>query len=98
MLHIISNLPISPSFLDNANSGDTVIFTGNAIFAVKQNNLGTEKTLTQKAFSHINLCVCKADLLIKNISNSELWRGVAVIDEDQYKNATKDYFVIKSCN
>ena len=97
MLHVISNLPISPSFLDIANSGDTVIFTGNAIFAVKQNNLDTE-TLTQKAFSHINLCVRKADLLIKNISNSELWHGVTVIDEDQYKNATAESFVIKSCN
>lgn len=97
MLHVISSFPLSPSFLNNTHSGDTVIFTGNAIFAVKQTNPGTE-SLTQKAFSHINLCVRKADLLIKNISNGELLRGVAIIDEDQYKNATSEEFAIKSCN
>ena len=98
MLHIINSFPIPAALLDRTNSGDTVIFTGNAVLAVKQNKLNTEKTLTQKAFGHINLCVRKADLLIKNISISELWRGVAVIDEDQYKNAATDYFVVKSCN
>ena len=97
MLHVVSSFPLSTSFLTNTHSGDTVIFTGNAICAVKQNNLDTE-SLTQKAFSHINLCVRKADLLIKNISNSELLRGVAVIDEEQYKNATSEELVIKSCN
>ncbi len=98
MLHIISNLPISPSFLEKTSSGDTVIFTGNAIFAVKQNSSDTEKTLTQKTFNHINLCVRRADLLIKNISNSELWHSVAIIDEDQYKNVTSECFAVKSCN
>lgn len=96
MLHIVSNFPISPSFLENTHSGDTIIFTDNAIFAVKHNNL--ETTLTQKAFSHINVCVRKADLLIKNISNSELLRGVTIIDEAQYLYATAEDFVIKSCN
>jgi len=97
MLHIISNLPISPSFLENTHSGDTVIFTDNAIFAVKQHNPEIA-TLTQKAFRHINLCVRKADLLIKDISNSELLRGVTILDETQYINATAEDFVIKSCN
>ncbi len=97
MLHIISNFPLSPSFLNNTNSGDTVIFTGNAILAVKQTTMAAEK-LTQKAFSHINLCVRKADLLITNISNSELLRGVVIIDEDQFKYASDEDFAIKSYN
>jgi len=97
MLHIISTFPLSRSFLENTNSGDTVIFTDNAIFAVKQKNFETE-TLTQKAFSHINLCVRKADLIIKNISNSELIRSVTIIDEIQYKNVTSEDLAIKSYN
>jgi len=95
MLHIISSLPLSPSFLDNAHSGDTVIFTDTAILALKQSNA---ESFTHKAFSHINLCVRKADLMIKNISNSDLLRGVAVIDETQFENATSEYFAVKSCN
>lgn len=97
MLHIISSLPISPSLLEKTSSGDTVIFTDSAIFAVKQNNSETE-TLIQKTFSHINLCVRKADLLIKNISNSELLRGVTIIDEAQFKSATTEDCAIKSYN
>ena len=97
MLHIINSFPISPSFLDNTHSGDSIIFTENAVFAAKQDNIGTE-SLTQKAFSHINLYVRKADLLIRNISNKELFRGVIIIDDIQYENATSQYFAIKSYN
>jgi len=95
MLHIISNLPLSPSFLENTHSGDTVIFTDNAIVALKQSNA---ESFAQKAFSHINLCVRKADLIIKNISNTDLLRGVAIIDESQFENATSEYFAVRSSN
>ena len=97
MLHIISTLPLSPSFTTNTHTGDTVIFTDDAILAVKKNNLDIER-LTKKAFNHINLCVRKADLIIKNISNHELLRGVTIIDEFQFRNASSESFVVKSYN
>ncbi len=97
MLHIISNLPLSPVFIENTHSGDTIIFTDDAVLAVQQNNIDPE-SLTQKALSHINLYVRKADLLIKNISKSELLRGVVIIDESQFKAATAKEFAIKSYN
>ena len=97
MLHIINNFPISPSLLDCTHTGDTVIFTDNAVFAAIHENIENE-SLTKKTFSHINLCVRKADLLIRNISNSDLLQGVAIIDDMQYKNAISEDFMIRSCN
>ena len=97
MLHIINCFPISPSFLDNTHYGDSVIFTDNAVFAAKQSSIET-KSLTQKEFSHINLYVRKADLLIRDIPNKELYRGVVIIDDMQYENAISQDFAIKSCN
>lgn len=97
MLHIINSFPISHSFFDSTNMGDTVIFTDNAVLAVKQENIETE-SFSKKAFDHINLCVRKADLLIRNISNQDLLRGVVVIDETQYKDVLSEDFVFKSCN
>lgn len=97
MLHIIDNFPISPVFLDQTQSGDTVIFTDNAVLAVKQGNI-EDKPLLKKTFSHINLYVRKTDLLIRNISNKDLFRGVTVIDEFQYENAISQDFALKSYN
>ncbi|MCK5190149.1 MAG: hypothetical protein KAR12_08860 [Methylococcales bacterium] len=97
MLHIINNFPISPSLLDFTHSGDTVIFTDNAVFAATHESIEKEPIM-QKTFSHINLCVRKADLLIRNISNKELLRGVTIIDDMQYKNAISEDFMIRSCN
>jgi sulfur relay protein TusB/DsrH len=97
MLHIINSVPISSSFFEHAHSGDTVIFTDNAVLAVKQDYFDTE-SLAQKTFSHINLCVRKADLLIRNISNADLLRNVVIIDETQYEFALSQSFAIRSCN
>ncbi|MCK4841620.1 MAG: hypothetical protein KAT04_07020 [Methylococcales bacterium] len=97
MLHIINSLPNSASFLNNARSGDTVIFTENAVLAAKQGYFDIE-SLTQKALDHINLYVRKADLLIQDISISELIRGVIVIDDMQYQSAITQNFAIKSYN
>ena len=97
MLYIINSLPISRSFLDNTHSGDSVIFTDNAVFAAKQENIETV-SFTDKTLSHINLYVRKADLLIRNISNKELFRGVIIIDDMQYESAISQDFAIKSYN
>jgi sulfur relay protein TusB/DsrH len=97
MLHIINNFPLSSSFIDSANSGDTVIFTENAVLAVKQENIEKE-SLVLRSLSHINLYVRKADLILRNISNNELLRGVIIIDDLQFKNAISQDFAIRSCN
>ncbi len=97
MLHIINNFPLSSSFIDSANSGDTVIFTENAVLAVKQENIEKE-SLVLRSLSHINLYVRKADLILRNISSNELLRGVIIIDDLQFKNAISQDFAIRSCN
>ena len=97
MLHIINSFPISPSRLNFTHSGDTVIFTDNAVFAATHKNIEKE-AITQNTFSHINLCVRKADLLIRNISKKELLRGVTVIDDTQYENALSEDTMVRSCN
>lgn len=97
MLHIINNFPISSSFFEQTHSGDSVIFTNNAVLAVKQEYFDKE-SLAQKTLSHINLYVRKADLLLRNISNSDLLRNVIIIDDIQYELALSQCFAIKSCN
>lgn len=97
MLHIINSFPISSALLDFTHSGDTVIFTDNAVFAAIHENIKKEPK-TQKTFSHINLCVRKADLLIRNISTKELLRGVAIIDDMQFESAISEDSMVRSSN
>ena len=98
MLHIIDNFPIQQSFLQSTHSGDTVILKDNAVYAAKQENL-KEATMTRRTFAHLNLCVSKADLLLRNISDRELIRGVAVIDSfDEYQEYLAQNIAVKSCN
>ena len=97
MLHIIDNFPIQPSFLQSTHSGDTVLLKDNAVYAAKQENL--KEAMTRRTFAHLNLCVSKADLLLRNISNNELIRGVAVIDSfDEYQEYLAQNIAVKSCN
>ena len=97
MLHIIDNFPIQHSFLQSTHSGDTVILKDNAVYAVKQENL--KEAMTKRTFAHLNLCVSKTDLLLRNISNNELIRGVAVIDSiDEYQEYLVQNIAVKSCN
>jgi len=96
MLHIIDNFPIQHSFLEQTHSGDTIILKDNAVYAAKQENL---KECLKRTFSHLNLCVSKTDLLLRNISNRELVRGVAVLDSlDDYQDYLAQNIVMKSCN
>ncbi|WP_031433864.1 DsrH/TusB family sulfur metabolism protein [Methylomarinum vadi] len=96
MLHIIDQFPISPETLAHTTTGDTVIFTDNAVYAVKQSDI--EKTLLEKTYTHINLCVRKADLLLRNISNRDLFRGVAVLDDSDYQSALQQEPAVRSWN
>ena len=93
MLHIIDNFPIQHSFLATTHSGDTVILKDNAVYAAKQENLA------KRSFAHLNICVSKADLLLRNISNRDLIRGVSVIDDfDEYQDYLTQNIAIRSCN
>lgn len=97
MLHIIDNFPIQRSFLDQLNSGDTIILKDNAVYAAKQENL--KENLTKRTFAHLNLCVSKADLLLRNISNRDLARGVAILDNfDDYQDYLTQNIAMRSCN
>jgi len=97
MLHIVNNFPIQHSFLETTHSGDTVILKDDAVYAAKRDNL--QEYLTRRTFSHLNLCVSKADLLLRNISNNELIRGVSVIDSmDEYQEYLTQNIAVKSCN
>ena len=97
MLHIINIFPIQHSFLETTHSGDTVILIDNAVYAAKQENL--KECLTKRTFAHLNICVSKADLLLRNISNHELIRGVAIIDSlDESQDYLAQNIAIKSCN
>ncbi len=95
MLHIIDQFPVSQASLEKTATGDTILFTENAVYAIKQSE---NNTLTQKTFAHINLCVRKADLLIRNISISELFKGVAVLDDLDYQLIQGQESVIRSWN
>lgn len=97
MLHIINDLPITKAFLDHTNAGDSIIFTDNAVLAVKQKN-HEPRILSKKTLSHINVYVRKVDLLTRNISNNDLLQCVTVIDEGQFQKAIYQDFVIKSLN
>jgi len=95
MLHIIDQFPVSQASLEKTSTGDTILFTENAVYAIKQ---GYNNRLTQKTFAHINLCVRKADLLIRNISIGELFKGVAVLDDFDYQMIQGQDPAIRSWN
>ena len=96
MLHIINRFPVSEEMLANTSVGDTVVFTDNAVYAVKQSD--ADKDPLRKTYSHINLCVRKADLVLRNISSRELFKGVAVLDDFDYQSALNQNVAIKSWN
>ncbi len=96
MLHIINQFPVSQSYLDRTSHGDTIIFTENAVYAIQQSK--NNASLTQKTLKHINLCVRKADLLIRNISAGELFKGVAVLDDIEFNMAKSQEAIIRSWN
>ena len=97
MLHIINQFPVDPVALKKTASGDTVLFTKNAVLAVKRNTQ-SDNSFTRKAFAHINLCVLKTDLKHIGISARELLQGVSILDEQDFRSITHDNMAIRSCN
>ncbi len=96
MLHVIDDFPLTRETLANTAVGDTVIFTDDAVYAVKQSDV--EHNLLQKTYAHINVCVRKADLMLRNISSRELFKGVAVLDDMDYQSVMNQEPVIRSWN
>lgn len=97
MLHIIDNFPIQLSFLQQMHSGDTIILKDNAVYAAKLGDIKT--SLSRRTFTHLNLCVSKADLSLRNISCRDLIRGVAIVDNtDEYQEYLNQNIVMRSCN
>lgn len=96
MLHIIDNFPFEPSMLDEAASGDIVLFIDNAVYAVKQGARGI--SLLKQAVNHLNFCVFGPDLKARGLAANEVVHGVSVIDEKDYVDLTEDNVAIKSWN
>jgi sulfur relay protein TusB/DsrH len=97
MLHIINQFPVDLGALKKTASGDTVVFTNNAVLAVKRNTQDNDSFI-KKTFAHINLCVLKTDLKLIGITTRELLHGVSVLDEQDFRNMTHDSTAIRSCN
>ncbi|NOQ65164.1 MAG: hypothetical protein GQ582_11695 [Methyloprofundus sp.] len=96
MLHIVDDFPLEHSFLENTHSGDTLILKDNAVYAAKQEYL--KEAFTKRTLTHLNLCVSKADLLLRNISNRELIQGVAIVDSFDDYQSDLETIAVRSCN
>ncbi len=79
MLYVIENFPVNPLLLEKVSSGDTIIFADNAVYSIIKDN-NTFK-LMQSTLKHLNLCVRKADLLIRNISLNDIFQGITVLND-----------------
>jgi len=96
MLHIISQFPINPSELEKTAEGDSIIFTENAVYSIKQNN--TTLKWIQATLKHVNICVRKADLMLRNIDISELIAGVAILEDFDWPMLESQEAVVRSWN
>ncbi len=96
MLHIINQFPLSPSLLEKTAEGDTIIFTENAVYSIKQDN--TTLKWIQATLKHVNLCVRKADLMLRNISVNELIQGVAILEDFDWQMLDSQDAVVRSWN
>jgi sulfur relay protein TusB/DsrH len=96
MLHIIDDFPIDAVSLEKTSSGDTIIFTENAVYAAKI----TEPSfrLLQKAFAHLNFCVLETDLKQRGVSFKDIQRNIPIIDEDDFQDIKENSMAIKSWN
>ena len=96
MLHIINQFPFNPGELEKTAEGDTIIFTDNAVYSIKQDN--TTLKWIQTTLKHVNLCVRKADLMLRNISVNELIQGVAILEEFDWQMLDTQEAVVRSWN
>ena len=96
MLHIINDFPINTVNLEHTSSGDTILFTENAVYAVKRTENCIKKL--QKAFSHLNFCVLETDLKQRGVSFNDIQRNVPIIDDNDYIDIRENYMAIKSSN
>ena len=96
MLHIFNNFPIDRSRLEQTACGDTVLFTENAVYAVKKNNKSDK--IINKATRHPHFCVLGSDLSMRGVSLSEIFHNVSIIDDRDYNTITEEKTIFRSCN
>ena len=96
MLHIFNNFPIDCSRLEQTACGDTVLFTENAVYAVKKND--NSDTLFKQAPRHLNFFVLGSDLITRGVSTSEILHNVSIIDDRDFYTITEEKTIIRSCN
>ena len=96
MLHIFNDFPIDTVTLEQTSSGDTILFTENAVYAAKKTE-NSIRTL-QKIFSHLNFCVLETDLKQRGVCFNDIQRNVPIIDDNDYMDIKENCMAIKSCN
>jgi tRNA 2-thiouridine synthesizing protein B len=78
MLHLIFQSPLETAVLERIDSGDELVFLGNAALCTLKNS-SISKTLTEKLSSN-RLFVLSDDIVVRGIVPDELVKGVEVID------------------
>jgi tRNA 2-thiouridine synthesizing protein B len=78
MLHLIFQSPIDSAVLERMAVGDVAVFLENAVLGTLQNSVSSE-VLSNKLNSN-RLCVLSEDMAIRGILESELVRGLEIID------------------
>jgi len=96
MLHIINDYPLDSSTFERISWGDTVLFTENAVYALKKGQAALE-TLHQY-LCHLNFCVLGTDLKNRGLSCREIPGNVLIIDERDYRDIMENNMAIKSWN
>lgn len=97
MLFIFDKFPITEEELEKTRSGDTILLTDKAVYAVKRNDVNNDSRL-QINFTHLNLCVRRSDLVLKNIAETELYSGVAVLDDVEIAAIQNQEAAVRSWN
>lgn len=96
MLHIINDYPLDSAIFERTSFGDTVLFTENAVYALKKGQAVLENL--HNYLYHLNFCVLGTDLKNRGLSCSEIPGNVLVIDESDYRDIMENNMAIKSCN
>ncbi len=96
MIHIIDRLPVSHAELKHTSIGDTVLFTENALFAIRSGENEFENL--RSLFTHINFCVLIEDICSKGVSHTEIPTGISVIDQFDVKDLKDNTNAFRSCN
>ena len=97
MLHLIFQSPIDSSVIQRIESGDDVVFFGNAVFRVNKSCLQRTE-LEQMLANNVHLYVLSDEIVIRGVNTDELVMGIAVIDYSGLVALTEKNKIIRTWN